>query len=169
MNNKDFQDVLDRRLKLISEVLGNKAKEYATEDRLHNFKRAASLLGVSSFKALAGMWSKHIVSVLDMVNQVGEKNFSKAYVDEKIGDSINYLILLEAMFEEHYQYQLAELKMEEKEHEKLMEYKAPTCPKCGSIRIRLTEPMIGNSYCCNACGEYFRLSDKLLNGIHGII
>jgi len=154
MNNKDFQDVLDRRLKLISEVLGNKAKEYATEDRLHNFKRAASLLGVSSFKALAGMWSKHIVSVLDMVNQVGEKNFSKAYVDEKIGDSINYLILLEAMFEEHFQYQLAELKMEEKEPEKLMTYNPPIiCPGCKSDKVR---PILNTgAFACTACSIYF--------------
>jgi hypothetical protein len=161
MNHKAFQVVLDRRLKLISEVLGSKAKEYATEDRLHNFRRAASLLGVSSFKALAGMWSKHIVSVLDMIDNLGTKDFSRSYVDEKIGDSINYLILLEAMIVEQYQYDELNRKIEEKQVETeptlapqfYKDAEKLICPKCKSDKVRPI-PNTG-AFACTACSRYF--------------
>ena len=78
-------------------TLINKAKEYATEDRLHNFKIAATLQGITPIQALAGMMSKHTVSINDMCRG-GE--YPLGMWDEKIGDSINYLLLLRALVEE---------------------------------------------------------------------
>ena len=98
MNQDAFNVILERRKYEITDTLTHKAAEYATEDRLHNFKAAALLQGNTPEQALVGMLSKHLVSVIDMVNS----NFAypiKTW-DEKIGDSINYLILLEALLQD---------------------------------------------------------------------
>ena len=76
----------------------SKAKEYATEDRLHNFRVAAVIQRVSAKDALAGMMAKHTVSVYDMCGS--EETFSQELWDEKITDSINYLLLLRALVQE---------------------------------------------------------------------
>jgi hypothetical protein len=98
----EFDDILKERLKKTETVLAAKAREYATDDnRYHNFFRAAALQGCTPEQALMGMLSKHLVSVLDMVDATAAKNWEawpgKRIIDEKIGDSINYLILLEAL------------------------------------------------------------------------
>lgn len=103
MTTGQFEAILNRRLELIRSVLGAKAKEYARGevDRLHNFRSAACLLNTNLADALWGMAVKHIVSVNDLVSacSVGDVP-SLATADEKIGDAINYLILLEAVFDE---------------------------------------------------------------------
>ena len=103
MNAEQFEKILDRRLELTKQVIAKKRKEYAGDDgdRLHNFNRAAAMLGVSREKALVGMWTKHIVSILDIVDGLSPVNMPTVeMVEEKIGDAINYLILLEAMLKE---------------------------------------------------------------------
>ena len=98
MNNTEFEKILDARIKAIRETLAGKAKEYASEDRLYNFKRAAEIDQTTPEAALKGMWLKHVVSVLDLIS--GKLELSEKTINEKIGDSINYLILLEAVFKE---------------------------------------------------------------------
>ena len=99
MTNEDFDMLVQRRISLIDNVLCEKAKEYAHEgDRLYNFKVAASFTKGSLRKALWGMALKHLVSVIDIVEN-NLPNEAKV-VDEKVGDLINYLILLEAVLEE---------------------------------------------------------------------
>lgn len=76
-------------------------KEYATDDRLHNFKIAGELQKCTAVKALGGMMAKHTVSVYDLIDDYEQgKAISKEMWAEKIGDSINYLLLLTAMLEE---------------------------------------------------------------------
>lgn len=101
MNAKDFYKIIEDRLDKCKKVLCCKAAEYATEDRLHNFKVAAELQGVTPMTALAGMMCKHTVSVYDLIrdHQQG-KEISRGMWDEKIGDSINYLLLLTALIED---------------------------------------------------------------------
>jgi hypothetical protein len=98
MDTKRFDEILDRRIELIKSTLKSKAKEYAQKDRLHNFKLAALLQECSTEEALRGMMAKHWVSVLDIIK--GRVELSAKMIDEKIGDSINYLILLEAVLME---------------------------------------------------------------------
>ena len=99
MKTSDFQIILDKRLSKIESVLGNKAREYSFgDDRLHNFSVAARIKGETKAKALWGMAAKHLVSVVDLVE--GRLKPTEAMVDEKIGDLINYLILLEAVLKE---------------------------------------------------------------------
>lgn len=103
MTNEEFDKVLKDQCTKIQQVLGSKAKEYASkQDRLHNFVVAGSFVGETKQKALFGMALKHIVSVRDMVlNYENNKILpTKELLDEKIGDTINYLILLKACFVE---------------------------------------------------------------------
>ena len=106
MNSKQFDEVMERRIELIRKVLITKRAEYAPEggDRLHNFNRAAAMLGCTRERALIGMWTKHIISILDIVDNIESKKPSMALIEEKIGDAVNYLLLLEAMLKEHQEF-----------------------------------------------------------------
>ena len=96
MNNEDFRNNLDTIHEKIETVLGAKGEEYATDnDRLHNFKVAAGVQGITVKEALSGMMAKHTVSVYDMI--ADGKDHSQEKWDEKILDHINYLILLRAI------------------------------------------------------------------------
>lgn len=102
MDSQTFQTIVEQRLLRIEKVLGAKAGEYAMGgDRLHNFKAAAKLTETTPRKALWGIAAKHLVSVSDLVN--GELANTDAMATEKIGDLINYLILLEALLHEERQ------------------------------------------------------------------
>lgn len=99
MKSSDFDALLQNRLNQIQIVLGSKAKQYAVgDDRLYNFKRAAEILRITPQQALCGMMAKHIVSVLDLIE--GSNEPTEGMIDEKVGDAINYLILLEAVLKE---------------------------------------------------------------------
>lgn len=97
MNAERFNEILERRIAQTREVLGAKAEEYATDaDRLHNFKAAGELSNTTPEQALWGMWVKHLISVRDMCNSSIPP--TRAKLDEKIGDAVNYAILLESLF-----------------------------------------------------------------------
>lgn len=99
MRVETFEQILQSRIEKTQAILGNKAEEYAMGgDRLYNFNAAARIDGVTPEKALWGMAKKHLVSVMDLVE--GRLKPTKHNIDEKIGDMINYLILLEALFQE---------------------------------------------------------------------
>lgn len=98
MNSQEFDNIVEERLVKIRDILGSKAKEYAVGDRLYNFKRASEILRTSPQKALLGMLMKHIVSVIDLIE--GSTKSTEYLINEKIGDSINYFILLEALLKE---------------------------------------------------------------------
>ncbi|HLA00428.1 MAG TPA: hypothetical protein VJZ24_02185 [Thermodesulfovibrionales bacterium] len=102
MTDKDFDSIVEHRISAIREILLVKAKEYARNgDRLHNFRRAAALERCTQERALLGMLTKHIVSVYDMVDDLERGIWiRKSAWDEKIGDMINYAILLEALISE---------------------------------------------------------------------
>lgn len=102
MKTEVFNEIIEKRIEKCKEVLINKAAEYATEDRLHNFKTAAGLQSCSPVKALGGMMCKHTVSVYDLIKDFeAGKETSLDMWEEKIGDSINYLLLLTALIEEY--------------------------------------------------------------------
>lgn len=92
---KEFEVIFADQMKECNEVLIEKAKQYATADRLHNFKVAAALEGTTPMKALAGMMAKHTISIFDMCNS--EAAYTQELWNEKITDHINYLILLKAI------------------------------------------------------------------------
>lgn len=101
MTTEKFNEIIHEQISRCEATLCKKADEYATEDRLHNFKQAAALQKCKPETALAGMMCKHTVSVYDMLKGVENgKEYPIEMWDEKIGDSINYLLLLSAMVRE---------------------------------------------------------------------
>ena len=102
MRHETFDKLLKERLQKIESVLGTKAREYASAaDRLHNFKRSAAIMGESPSQVCIGFFVKHLTSVLDMVEaNANSVVHEDAAIDEKVGDAINYLILLEAILKE---------------------------------------------------------------------
>lgn len=101
MKPESFNKIVNERCVKIKKVLASKAKEYATEDRLHNFKRASVFMNKTPATVCWGFAMKHFTSVADIVDQVESgKKIEPWLIEEKIGDSINYLILLEAILKE---------------------------------------------------------------------
>ena len=99
MTHNEFNLILSARIDQMQKVLGSKAEEYANDaDRLHNFKEAARINECTIIEAWRGMVIKHEVSVRDMLKSGGVP--SPHWIDEKIGDMINYLVLLEAIYYE---------------------------------------------------------------------
>ena len=98
MTATEFERLFEEQVERSRMVLVNKASEYATEDRLHNFKVAAALEGKTPEQALAGMMAKHTVSVYDMAES-GQPYPTELW-QEKITDHINYLFLLNAIVRE---------------------------------------------------------------------
>ena len=102
MHPNQFSTLAARRLDQCSSVMVAKAQEYSRgNDRLHNFKRAALMQGITPAEALRGMWAKHLVSIMDIIDDLTLGTVpSQAMVDEKIGDTINYAVLLEGLIAE---------------------------------------------------------------------
>jgi len=105
MNSTEFNDYLDIRLGLIQSSLTKKQHEYAdNENVFRNFEQAGVHLKCSREKALWGMMMKHYVSVEDMVQvcETGDNwKLREETIKEKLGDIINYFILLEIMLLEN--------------------------------------------------------------------
>jgi hypothetical protein len=117
MNPEIFDKLLEEAIKRERRTLAAKNKEYASDvDKLHNFKRAGAMENCTPEKALVGMWAKHIISLLDIVDKIDAdeeeeltkiclgEGLTKEMLEEKISDAINYLILLEALIKERYQW-----------------------------------------------------------------
>ena len=98
MTREDFSRRVEKRIDLVRQTLLTKHKEYAKDDNVfRNFDEAAGGLSLHSTSAEV-LWSymtKHLVSIKDIVSD--NVPVTNEVVSEKIGDVINYLILLEAM------------------------------------------------------------------------
>jgi hypothetical protein len=101
MRKEDFSKRVEKRIDLIRQTLLTKHKEYAKDDNVfRNFDEAAGGFSLHSTSAEV-LWSymtKHLVSIKDIVSD--NVPVTNELVSEKIGDVINYLILLEAMLNE---------------------------------------------------------------------
>ena len=93
-----FNQIVEEQMQKCKDTLIVKAAEYSTEDRLHNFMVASEFMGVSPEQVCLGFLSKHLVSISDMCMQSSQGgHYTELLWDEKIGDSINYLLLLSAI------------------------------------------------------------------------
>ena len=100
-----FDQVLKTQLQQCAKVLGLKGAEYSKNaDRFSNFKDAARIEQTTPEKALLGMMVKHEVSVRDIVEKLPDSLPTEAMLDEKIGDWINYLILLKGLISERIKH-----------------------------------------------------------------
>lgn len=102
MKHKEFETCVVEQVEKCLATLTSKGEGYAGEDRLDHFKKAAALTGTAPEDALWGMAVKHVVSVAKLCH-AGQKPKTPeefAVWDEKIGDMINYLLILSAMIRE---------------------------------------------------------------------
>ena len=161
MRTEQFEEVINNRIETCKSVLCSKAEEYATDDRLHNFKVAGKLQKCTPVKALGGMMAKHTVSVYDLIDDYEQgKTISQEMWAEKIGDSINYLLLLTALLEEdkNGDEEIKNFEPMKKAIEKLYDYEQKDipkdivfdkgCPNCGND----TNILFGDKYCVE-CGQ----------------
>lgn len=89
---------ISERIEKTKELLLVKGKEYVRgNDRLHNFRRASEMERKSMPRVLHGMLQKHLVSYLDMLDDIDAgKEVKEEVVNEKLGDIIVYFLLQEA-------------------------------------------------------------------------
>ncbi|GAG31957.1 unnamed protein product, partial [marine sediment metagenome] len=100
MNHTDFNKIVKNRLNTCEDTLCAKNEEYSSDtDRLHNFVTAGRINNVTPEKALWGMYTKHLVSVMDMV--ADPSKVTVAVLSEKMTASINYHLLLEGILVEY--------------------------------------------------------------------
>lgn len=101
MTREEFSKRVEKRIDLVRQTLLTKHKEYAKDDNVFkNFDDAAGGFSLHSTSAEV-LWSymtKHLVSIKDIVSKGTPTK--PEMVSEKIGDVINYFILLEAMLNE---------------------------------------------------------------------
>jgi hypothetical protein len=102
MYEYEFNKVLEDQVQICATVLSAKATEYATQDRLHNFKTAGHLQQETPIQALGGMMAKHTVSIFDLIATSESGTTLFEVWNEKITDHINYLILLKALVVEEF-------------------------------------------------------------------
>jgi hypothetical protein len=105
MDQLTFERIVTDQINRSEILLTGKGHEYAEGadtsqevDRLAHFKKAAALQDETPAQAAFGMLAKHLVSVADMVKSGGFYPLDKW--NEKISDSINYLLILRAIAEE---------------------------------------------------------------------
>lgn len=95
MTQEEFEAIIERRISTTRQLLIVKGREYAIpgKDRLHNFIEGAKLQRNTPAETCWGYLTKHLVSIVDMLDTPR----TREKVDEKIGDAIVYLHLLEAI------------------------------------------------------------------------
>jgi hypothetical protein len=101
MTNDQFFKIIEERIDKCRAVLFMKNAQYAAgkPETLHNFYRAAATLGQQPVTALRGMLVKHVVSVNDIIDDIeAGKVVKSSLIDEKLGDVINYYLILSVLF-----------------------------------------------------------------------
>jgi len=92
MNSECFEELVNEiREKSFDTLLKRNAK-YGNEDRLHNFRVGASIIGGTPAQAALGYMAKHMASLIDKV-QANDFSDREDFL-EKVQDSINYLIFI---------------------------------------------------------------------------
>jgi hypothetical protein len=124
MDQKDFERAAKELMDHCWQTLVVKGADYAKNgDRLHNFKAAARRRGIHPVEALTGMKLKHEISIedicRDVVGSAGVPASDKLL--EKIGDDINYNILLYTLLVE-MRYEAGVAMRHEKHLESLKEH-----------------------------------------------
>lgn len=93
MTSQEFNKIVEEFLNKTKDVLMKKEDEYSlTDDRFKFFKTYANIAGITPEKALYYCMLKHFVSITDMINS--GKTYPKQLFFDKLGDAVNYLILL---------------------------------------------------------------------------
>lgn len=91
MDSNDFSAIVVGIQRKEVEILVNRGKIYADEDRFRNFKNVARMRNQSSLEALLGMFMKHFEAFLNFSEQASIIDIPYEQWEEKIVDMRNYL------------------------------------------------------------------------------
>lgn len=103
MTIEDFSKLAKARFDYCYQLLTTtKHAEYTRDwDKLYNFKRAGEMLRCSPERALLGMWIKHVVSLIDIIEDLDKGILpTSELLNEKLTDVIDYPALLEGLLAE---------------------------------------------------------------------
>lgn len=96
ITEQEFERLFEERIEKCKNVLAVKAEEYSSdEDKMRNFNVAGRMLGVPPYKIAFYYMMKHFESVYEIV--IEDKKVSRDVWDEKVGDLLNYIFLIDAM------------------------------------------------------------------------
>lgn len=107
MNSQEFEKHFKKVVERSGAVLLRKREEYANDSSV--FRNFESAVGLSTKNSNVGVaWEytvKHLQSLKDIINMVEEGKYygriSHELINEKLGDIINYMILIEGMLHQH--------------------------------------------------------------------
>lgn len=105
MNYLEFDKVVREQFEDSLKTLSSKASEYASAgDRFHNFHIAGRIRNCTREQAMDGMAVKHEVVIRDWIESSDRdpERFTPDALTEKIGDMINYLLLLKGMLADRH-------------------------------------------------------------------
>ena len=101
VSHEEFEKLFEERVQKCKSVLVKKSKEYAPgEDKMHNFNEAARILNTTPEKIAFMYMMKHFQSFMDIV--MNNREVTEDVWDEKLGDLINYLFLIDAMWKKRH-------------------------------------------------------------------
>lgn len=101
MKTEQFDKHVEEQIERCRDMLIKRSSYGSEADRLHNFTAFAELSGESPEEVCWGYCGKHLVSISDMVKNTGKgTTYLLPQWDEKIGDAINYLLILAAIVRE---------------------------------------------------------------------
>lgn len=99
MTADEFNVLVEQFFDRIRNTLLSKGQEYADDNnRFRNFMHVAASRRTTQADALMGLVQKQIVSLEDMAQ--GLLPVTRYLVDEKIGDVVNYMLLLYGIWSE---------------------------------------------------------------------
>ena len=92
MDRKTFETLVGQIQSASINTLVKKNAMYATDDKLHNFRVGADIMGSTPAQACWGYLTKHLVALRDKVER---NDFSDLEdLKEKCQDAINYIVFL---------------------------------------------------------------------------
>lgn len=108
----DFREnIVTPRLEAIKKTLLQKGEEYIRNDNpFHNFDKGAIRNDTIPEDILWSFMEKHMISLDDIINDIiNHKEIYEKEVNEKIGDIICYLILLEGLLKRRLWQQISKI------------------------------------------------------------
>jgi len=102
MKVKNFKKLLEERFSKTRKVYSKKMNEYANDlDVFLSFKKGVGFSFQNTPEGVAWEYAcKHFESIKTIISKLPDEVPSDELVDEKIGDAINYLIILEGLIKE---------------------------------------------------------------------
>jgi hypothetical protein len=97
-----FKELLETRFTKTRKVYSKKMNEYANDlDVFLSFKKGVGFSFQNTPEGVAWEYAcKHFESIKTIISKLPDEIPSDELVDEKIGDAINYLIILEGLIKE---------------------------------------------------------------------